>query len=135
MEKINPLIIIRFLVFNGFKLITGKIVIKEKFVFGIMSYSQTNIIKKIYALAFGTQVNDVKVTFSDDFKKNKIKNIKPALDSNNSYKKIECYPEQRFTYIIGRGLKGKELFTYLLNYLYPFNYHPKKNFIYCFGSK
>ena len=113
MNKINPLIMFRFLVFNGFKWIAGKIVIKEKFDFKNMSFSQTNIIKKIYAFAFGTQVNDVKVTFSDDFKKNKIKHIRPALKSNNSYNKIECYPEQRFTYIIGRGLKGKELFTFL----------------------
>jgi hypothetical protein len=116
MKKTNPLIIIRFLIFNGFELNSGTKAIKEKSSFAIE-----------------TQVNNVKVTFSDYFK-NSIKYIQPAPESQISYENIECYPEQRFTYIIGMGLKDKGLFKYLLKNLCPFHYHPKKNFIYCFGS-
>ncbi|KYK25831.1 hypothetical protein AYK20_04035 [Thermoplasmatales archaeon SG8-52-1] len=117
MKKTNPLIIIRFLVFNGFELISGNKAIKEK-----------------SALHFETQVNNVKVTFSDYFKKNLINYIRPAPESKISYENIECYPEQRFTYIIGMGLKGKELFTYLLKIPLPLSLPPQKKFIYCFGS-
>ncbi len=162
MKKINPLIVIGFFIFNGFEFFSGNEFIKEKCKIEKISFSQPNIIdkgknsliklaeisrypweigkpmlpvfKNISAFPFGTQVNNVKVTFSDYFEKDNLKQIRPAPESEISYEKIVGYPEQRFTYIIGMGLKGKEHIIYLLIYLCPVNYHPKNNFIYCFGS-
>lgn len=162
MKKINPLIMIGLFVFNGLELISRNEFIREKCKIEEMSFSQANtidkeknsliklaeispypleigkpmlpIFKKISAFPFGTQVNNFKVTFSDYFKEYNLKQIRPAPESEISYENIKSYPEQRFTYIIGMGLKGEEHIIYLLIYLCPVKYHPKKNFIYCFGS-
>ncbi|KYK20026.1 hypothetical protein AYK24_04435 [Thermoplasmatales archaeon SG8-52-4] len=107
-----------------------------------ISKQKSSVVKKIFFIQFETQVINALVTLLDYFKKNNNKQIKPApnshvlstdiinqnivLESDSLYEKNKSYPKQRFTYIIGMGLKGEELLSYLLVYQYPVHYRPKK---------
>jgi hypothetical protein len=108
------------------------------------------IVTKVYTLPIGTQVGDVKVTFSGLVEMEISKPITPVPESyvksvfeknvikepeiEISYTDIDIYPELTFSYRIGTGLKGNNIVSYLSVYLYPVQYHPKSKSIGCFGS-
>ena len=88
------------------------------------------LITKVYTFEFGTRVNNVEVTFSD-IKEQKIsKLIEPApmlqikslisaskevekTEKIISYSEIDIYPELRWGYKTGAGLRNKERVIYL----------------------
>jgi hypothetical protein len=178
MKKIIPLFILWILIIGGFGAVSGTECVKENVGVEKIYFSQPNIVDrgehitidlaeattytwetgkpmlpvvtKVYTFPFGTQVDDVKVTFSEYIEKETPKPIRPAPESyvvsiyatskikkpetEISYADIESYPEQLFSYRIGAGLKGEEHVIYLSIYLSPVQYHPNKNTIYCSGS-
>ena len=105
------------------------------------------VVTKVYTFPFGTRVDNVDVSFSDVIEKKISKLIRPAPElqiestvyiSDNivdpetvmTYSDIEIYPENRYGYRIGAGLKDEENVVYLSVHLYPVQYHPKDNTIY-----
>jgi hypothetical protein len=105
------------------------------------------VITKTYTFPFGTQIENVEVTFSDSIEQEISKPImhSPELHifstasvSNNekeseivmTYSDIDVYPENRFGYKTGAGLKGEEHVIYLTVHLYPLQYNPSENTIY-----
>ncbi len=103
------------------------------------------VVTKTYTFPIGTKIDDVKVTFSEISEKVLSKPIKPspeiyilenALSKNNkgseeilTYSDISIYPEQRYGYRTGCGLKGKEHVIYLTVTVYPDQYFPQQNII------
>jgi len=105
------------------------------------------VVTKVYTFPFGTRIDSVEVRFSDSMAQEISKPVIPSpevkIDSiisstENSdkpvalmtYSDIDVYPEQRFSYKTGAGLKGEEHVIYLSVHLYPVEYHPKENTIY-----
>jgi hypothetical protein len=144
MKNLFPFLIIEFLKYNGIKFTNKKESINEKDNF-IKLANEPKFTCKLNNSSFGAQVDNVKVTFSDYFKKEDLIQIRPApesynvsiyyvnyhikIDSDIIYEKIENYPEQRFTYIVRMGLKSEEHVLYLLLNYTPFITTPKKDYI------
>jgi len=101
---------------------------------------------KVYTFPFGTKITDVKVTFSESYEKQVSKPIIPAPepqiisttyiskpvsepDPLNIYSNLEIYPEKRFSYRAGAGLKNGEHVVFLSIQVYPIQYIPKTNTI------
>ncbi len=103
------------------------------------------IVTKTYTFPFGTKIDDVQVVFSEINQKVISKPISPspealmlteALSNNNvkseeilTYSDITVYPEERFGYRIGAGLKDEEHVIYLSVSLFPDQYFPNQNMI------
>lgn len=103
------------------------------------------VITKVYMFDFGTTIDDVEVTFSDDIQQAVSKPIIPSpevyMDSIEyaqnieksekivTYSDIDVYPNHRFSYKTGAGLNNEEHVIYLSVHLYPVQYHPKVNTI------
>ncbi len=105
------------------------------------------VVTKVYTFPFGTRVDNVDVSFSDIIEQEISKPIMPSPElqilstvyvSNNivepetlvTYSDIDVYPELRWGYRTGAGLKGEEHVIYLTVHLYPVQYNPKENIIY-----
>jgi hypothetical protein len=104
-------------------------------------------VTKIYTFPFGTQINNVEVAFSETFEKEISKPIMPAPEPQiistfhtsktitaeeivETYQDITIYPENRFSYRTGAGLKDEEHVVYLTIQVYPVQYSPSSNMIY-----
>ncbi len=104
------------------------------------------VVTKVYTFPFGTYVDSVEVTFSDIFEEEVSKPIEPAPEplmkstvftsvTNEkskmvSYSGIDIYPESRYSYRTGAGLKGEERVIFLTISLYPVQYNPNQNTVY-----
>jgi len=104
------------------------------------------IYTKVYTFPFGTTINNVDVKFSDSIEKDIPLLIKPAHESimrsvyvpnkveDNekliTYSDIDIYPDERFSFRTGVGLKNLDHVTILSVHLYPIQYNPKDNKIY-----
>ena len=104
------------------------------------------VVTKVYTFPFGSYVDSVEVTFSDIFEEEVLKPIEPAPEpimkstevisvTNEkskmvSYSGIDIYPESRYSYRTGAGLKGEERVIYLIISLYPVQYNPSQNTVY-----
>jgi hypothetical protein len=107
------------------------------------------VVTKVYTFPFGTDVEDVKVTFSDITTQVLSKQIEPAPQAvallpsealaaqeietsidHQVYQSTELYPSEQFTYRTGAGLKDKEHVIYLAVRCYPVQYAPVDNTIY-----
>ena len=103
-------------------------------------------VNKVYTFPFGTIVENVEVTFSKTQDLQLTKKIAPSptihifsseyqitnekTDSLTLYNDIEVYPEERYGYRVGAGLKGEDRVIYLTVTVYPIQYNPNKNNIY-----
>jgi hypothetical protein len=101
---------------------------------------------KVYTFPFGTNINNIEVKFSDTVEKDILKPIKPVPEtqmksifvSHNvdesekiiDYSDIELYPDIKYNYRIGVGLKDLNHVTILTVHLYPIQYKPEENKIY-----
>ncbi|MGF3554375.1 MAG: C25 family cysteine peptidase [Thermoplasmatota archaeon] len=101
------------------------------------------VITKVYTFPFGTKINNVDVIFSDT---KEIKITKPIklspepqmLSQFNkaeqktivSYSKIDIYPENKYSYKVGAGLKDGKHVIYVFVSLQPVQYKPNENTIY-----
>jgi len=103
------------------------------------------VITKTYTFPFGTKIDEVEVSFSEltdieiskpvepspeihvlaNIQTNKLQEPKQIID----YSDIDVYPEERFGYRTGMGLKGKDNVLYLTISLYPDQYFPQQNLI------
>jgi len=104
------------------------------------------VITKVFTFPFGTSIDDVEVIFSDPLTRNVEKPIKTSpevqIDSIRasqkieepqkitSYSDIDIYPEDRFSYKTGAGLKDEEHVIYLSVHLNPVQYNPNEDSIY-----
>jgi len=105
------------------------------------------VVTKVYTFPFGTHIEDVKVTFSDSIKimvsklisptpklysksilevSKEVNNQEPVID----YSDISIYPDYRYSYRAGAGLKDEEHVIYLTVHLYPVQYLPSENAFY-----
>ena len=103
-------------------------------------------INRVYTFPFGTQVENVEVTFSTTQELQLTKKITPAPsahifsteyedtykepDYETLYDDIDVYPEERYGYRVGAGLDGKEHVIYLTLTVYPIQYNPSESTIY-----
>jgi len=103
------------------------------------------VVTKVYTFPFGTIIDNVAVTFSDFTEKQLSKPIEPSperyilsidvsqnIDKSDevmTYSDIEIYPEERFGYRTGAGLKGEEMAVYLTISIYPDQYYPQHNIV------
>lgn len=103
------------------------------------------VISKVYTFPFNTKVNEVKVTFSNTNIRQISKPIETSpevyidglsisnkIEEENkivSFSDIDTYPEKRFSYKIGSGLKEEEHVVYLTVHFYPIQYKPAENII------
>jgi len=101
---------------------------------------------KLYTFPFGTKIENVDISFSNQIKKEILMPIQPVPEtlvrtvystheveeSKNiiTYSDIDIYPEQQFNYRTGVGLKDLEHVTILSIHLYPVQYNPQENRIY-----
>ncbi len=104
------------------------------------------VVSKVYTFEFGTSIDNVEVTFSDVIEQEVTKLIMPApeklpvsINSINkankqekvvSYSDIDIYPENRFSYSAGAGIKDGKHVVYLSVSLNPVQYKPSENKIY-----
>jgi len=105
------------------------------------------VVTKVYTFPFGTRVDNVDVSFSDIIEQGISKPIMPSPEPQivstvyipdnivepetiMTYSDIDVYPEPRWGYRTGAGLKGEEHVIYLTVHLYPVQYQPKENTIY-----
>ena len=97
------------------------------------------VVTKVYCFPFGSRIKDVRVTFSDMIKQEISKPImvSPKLQMKSTvyvsynnpkreitYSDINTYPEQRYSYRVGAGLKDEEHVIYLTVKLHPIQYYP-----------
>jgi hypothetical protein len=103
-------------------------------------------VNKVFTFPLGTIVENVEVTFSKTQELLLTKKIAPSptihiysseyqinnekIDSQTLYNDIEVYPEERYGYRVGAGLKGKDRVIYLTITVYPIQYNPNENNIY-----
>jgi len=111
------------------------------------------VVTKVYTFPFGTDVTNVDVTFSGITKQILSKKIEPApqpvpllaseiLPAQNTevpideqvYTSSERYPQERYTYRTGAGLKDREHVIYLAVRCYPVQYSPAEDTIYVASS-
>jgi hypothetical protein len=106
---------------------------------------------KEYTFPFGTKIENVEVTFSEPLQKEVTKLVEPApeklirskLSKVNApseenilqaYSKIAVYPETKYSYKTGAGLKNGEHVIFLTVNLNPVQYKPSENVIYYSNS-
>jgi len=103
------------------------------------------VVTKVYTLPFGTKIDNVKVTFSDNVVQGISKPVEPtpatlpvSINAVHSVKKtkevmtyqdIEIYPEQRYSYRAATGLDNDQHVTYLILSINPIQYKPRENTI------
>jgi len=102
------------------------------------------VVTKVYTFPLGTIIDDVEVTFSNTIEKKISKPVKPSpevypdsiitMDVKNSEKEIsylgiDIYPEQRYSYRTGAGLKDGERVIFLTIPIQPVQYKPQENLI------
>ncbi len=100
-----------------------------------------------YTFPFGTRITNVEVLFSETIEQEISRSISPAPEpqivsttykSNSitisemvkAYSDIEIYPDSRYNYRTGAGLKDGEHVIYLTVHLYPIQYSPSSNMIF-----
>jgi len=104
------------------------------------------LVTELYTFPFGTTIEDVKVTFSDSKEMEISKPIIPSpeiyirssaiqktvdkTETLMTYSDIDIYPEQRYSYKTGAGLKDGEHVVYLSVGINPVQYKPNENKIY-----
>lgn len=103
------------------------------------------VVTKVYTFPFGTHIDNVEVTFFDIVEQKVSKLIRPSPksypisinavvnkepESVVTYSDLGMYPEQRYSYSTGAGLKNEESVIYLSVSSYPIQYNPKQNTIY-----
>ena len=105
---------------------------------------------KTYIYPFGTEIEDVKVTFSEPLVKEVNTLIQPAPEKlilssvtipkvtketvEEEYSKIDIYPKQKFSYYAGAGLDNGERVIFLTVSIFPVQYVPSENLIYYSNS-
>jgi len=106
---------------------------------------------KVYTFPFGTEIEDVEVTFSEPIQQDVTKLVEPAPekliisqvskinpvakeDVLKAYSKISTYPETKYSYKTGAGLKNGEHVIFLTLNLNPVQYKPSENLIYYSNS-
>jgi len=104
------------------------------------------VVTKVFTFPFGTRFTNVDVIFSESIEQtiskpilpapepqivSSIHSSKPAVKSDTleTYSDIEVYPESRYTYRTGAGLKDGKHVIYLTVYLHPVQYVPASNMI------
>jgi hypothetical protein len=103
------------------------------------------IVTKVYTYPFGTLIEKVEVTFSDNNVIEVSKPVRPSpeilMDSIShsqksiesekimTYPEIEIYPEQRFDYRVGTGLDNGDRVVFLSIQLSPVQYNPQEKII------
>jgi hypothetical protein len=109
------------------------------------------VVTKTYPFPFNTQISNVEVSFSNIEKEILTKPIIPApepqiitsvYNSKNiaikedavTYNDLDIYPEKRYSYRIGTGLKDGIRMKFLTIYLHPVQYIPEGNMIYYVDS-
>jgi len=111
-----------------------------------------SVVTRIYTFPFGTQIENVEVTFSESYEQVISKDIMPAaepqyistelvtqadskeLKRSEVYESEDIYPENRVSYRIGSGLDSGEHCVYLSIHYCPITYSPLKNTIYVSDS-
>jgi hypothetical protein len=105
------------------------------------------VVTKLYMFPFGTHIKNVEISYSKTEKEYLTKPIIPAPEPqiisgtfNSNYdiknKVVEIYednpiyPEHRFDYRVGSGLKDGKHTIFLTVHLYPIMYTPENNVIY-----
>ena len=105
------------------------------------------VVTEVFTFPIGTHVTDIDVSFSEEIDQyitkpilpapepqivSTIHSSKPTVKTNmlETYDDIEIYPESRFTYRTGAGLKDGEHVVYLTVYLHPVQYVPASSMIY-----
>ena len=103
------------------------------------------MVTKVYTFPFGTHVDNVEISFSDVIEQKISKPIEPAPESQIvsiyasnkiekqetlTYSDIDVYPDHRFSYKMGAGLKDEEHVIYLAVHFCPILYIPNENTIY-----
>jgi hypothetical protein len=107
------------------------------------------VVTKVYTFPFGTYVNNVDVAFSDVIEQVISKPIIPSPEVHSlsintinkikkpeavmTYSDIDIYPEQRYSYRTGSGLKNGEHVIYLILSLNIVQYEPSENII-CYSN-
>lgn len=108
------------------------------------------VISKTYTFPFGTRIDNVEVTFSSPIELEISKPIMPSpeirmlsaqvsYDIEQSetvltYSDIDIYPEHRYGYKTGGGIRDGENVVYLAVHLNPVQYIPRENTI-CYSEK
>ena len=105
------------------------------------------VVTEVYTFPFGTKINDVIVTFSEQHQQKITKEIKPALVpqyiSNElvqkssaplTFYKNNIYPEERYSYKASAGLYNGEELTFLAVHYCPISYSPSDNTLYISDS-
>ncbi|MCK4995808.1 MAG: hypothetical protein KAR55_02875 [Thermoplasmatales archaeon] len=102
------------------------------------------VVTKVYTFPLGTIIDDVEVTFSNTIEKKISKPVKPSpevypdsiitmnvknSEKEISYLDIDIYPEQRYSYRTGAGLKDGERVIFLTIPIQPVQYKPQENTI------
>jgi len=105
------------------------------------------VVTKTYTFPFNTHITNVEISYSDIEKESLTKPIIPApepqiLSSTYNSKNLiinkdietcadlDIYPEQRYSYRVGAGLKDGQRMKFLTVHLHPVQYIPEDNMIY-----
>ena len=105
------------------------------------------LVSKVFTFPIGTQLNDVEVTFSEEIIQSITKPVIPApepqiistlhsikpikkSDPIETYSDIDIYPNSKYTYRTGAGIKDGKHVIYLTVFLHPIQYEPSSNLIY-----
>ncbi|MCK4995734.1 MAG: hypothetical protein KAR55_02495 [Thermoplasmatales archaeon] len=173
MKKILPLLVVGILVLSGLGAVSGtegekkeliseqivfsqpQIVEKESFVSIDITEANSNIwdagkpllpsVSKVFTFPFGTNIDNVEVTFSDPVTQELSKLIEPAPEKQIvstinletsvktveevSYEGLGIYPSERFSYKASAGIKDHERVTYCAVNLNPVQYNSEENTI------
>lgn len=174
MKKIIPIILVGILVLSGLGAVSGTESVKEELKSNTIAFSKPVIVEKddyvsieiaeattnswnkdlpmlplvsrVYTFPFGTTIEDVKVTFSENKEMEITQPIIPSpevyiLSSATqktvekpkeilTYSDIDIYPEQRYSYTASAGLKDGQHVLYLSIGINPVQYKPNENKIY-----
>jgi len=104
------------------------------------------VVSQVFTFPFGTKIDSVEVSFSNENKLFLSKEIEPVpepvkmnsekISIKNSIKDLDVYeskvlyPKNSYNFNIASGLKDNNNVVYVLVYLYPIRYCPAENVIY-----
>ena len=104
------------------------------------------VVTKIFTFSFGTKINGVDVSFSNEYKLFLSKEVEPVPEpvkmnanvvvAKNSikdpkiYESRGLYPKNDYNYKLASGLKDNKNIIYLIINLYPVRYSPNENILY-----
>jgi len=105
------------------------------------------VVTKTYTFPFNTHIKNVEILYSNTEKEILTKPIIPAPEPHilsstynskdisinkdiETYDDLDIYPEQRYNYRIGAGLKDGQRMKFLTVHLHPVQYIPEENMIY-----